>query len=188
MSKPDEMLSEQKHLRQCLNQCSSKNSIIDHAINFNKRHNTKTTTSIQKNKCYVAFLHYGVLSENMKRIFQDYDNSTQFTAVITLKNSLVHHRDKQQKAVKVMLCMKFVATLTLPVMMHALVRHLNHYSIVLDNIVDVVTMEMIKQSSNTQIASGHLIDVNDVTILDRAYVSFPPSKHPCTLSSPSHLL
>ena len=42
MSKPDDMLSEQKHLRQCLNQCGYKNSIIDHAINPNKRHNART--------------------------------------------------------------------------------------------------------------------------------------------------
>ena len=50
--------------------------------------------------------------------------------------------------------------------MHTLLRHLNHNSIVLDNTVHLATMEMIQQSSNT-IASGHQIDVNDVTILDR---------------------
>ena len=33
----------------------------------------------------------------MKRIFQDYDISTQFTAVNTSKNSLVHPRDRQQQ-------------------------------------------------------------------------------------------
>ena len=54
MSKQDDMLSERKHLRQCLNQCGYKNSIIDHAINVDKRHNTKTATSVQKNKCYVT--------------------------------------------------------------------------------------------------------------------------------------
>ena len=32
----------------------------------------------------------------MKRIFQDYDISTQFTPVNTLKNALVNHKDKQQ--------------------------------------------------------------------------------------------
>ena len=63
MSKQDEMLSEQKHLHQCLNQCGYKNSINDHAINVNKHHNTKTTTSIQKNKCYVTLLYYGELSK-----------------------------------------------------------------------------------------------------------------------------
>ena len=40
VSKHDDMASEQKHLRQC----SYDNSIIDHAINVNKRHNTKTAT------------------------------------------------------------------------------------------------------------------------------------------------
>ena len=65
-----------------------------------------------------------------------------------------------------MLCMKFVASQTLLVKMHTLVRNLNHYSIVLSNTVDLVTMEMIQQSSNT-IACGNQIDVNDVTILDR---------------------
>ena len=57
--KPDDMLSEQEHLRQCRKQCGHKNSIVDHAINFNKRHNTKTATSIQKNKCYATLPYYG---------------------------------------------------------------------------------------------------------------------------------
>ena len=63
VSKPDDMLSEQKHLRHCLNQCGYKNSIIDHAINHNKSHNTKTTTSIQRNKCYVTLPYYYEHSE-----------------------------------------------------------------------------------------------------------------------------
>ena len=96
-SKPDDMLSEQKHLCQCLNQCGYMNSIIDHANNFNKCHNSKTATSIQKNKCYVTLPYNGELSEKMKQIFQDYDISMQFTAVNTLKNSLVHPKDKQQQ-------------------------------------------------------------------------------------------
>ena len=84
------MLSEQAHLRQSLNQCGYRNSIINHAISFNKRHNTKTDTSIQKNKCYVSLPYKGELSEKMKQLFQDYDISTMFRAVCTLKNSLVH--------------------------------------------------------------------------------------------------
>ena len=96
VSKPDDMLSEQKRLRQYLNQCGYKNSIIDHAISFNKRHYSKTATQIQKNKCYVTLPYYGELSENMKIIIQDYDISTQFTAVNTLKNSKVHPKGKQQ--------------------------------------------------------------------------------------------
>ena len=43
----------------------------------------------------------------------------------------------------------FVTTQTLLVKMHILVRHVNHYSIVLNNTVDIVTMEVIQQSSNT---------------------------------------
>ena len=50
VSKPDDMLSENKHLRQCLNQCGCKNSIIFHANNFNKRRNPQTATIIRKNK------------------------------------------------------------------------------------------------------------------------------------------
>ena len=34
----------------------------------------------------------------MKQIFLDYYVSTQFTSVNTLKNSLVHPKDKQQKS------------------------------------------------------------------------------------------
>ena len=90
MSKPDDMLSEQKHLHQCLNQCGYKNSIIDHAISFNKRHDTKTATSMQKNKCYVTLPYYGELYDKKKQILQGYDISTQFT--------LVHPNDKEQKS------------------------------------------------------------------------------------------
>ena len=53
-SKPDDMLSEQRYLRQSLSQCGHKNSIIEHAISLNKRHYTKTATPIHKNKCYVT--------------------------------------------------------------------------------------------------------------------------------------
>ena len=49
-------------------------------------------------------------------------------------------------------------------MMHILVRHLNHHSIVLSNTAGLVTMETIQQSPST---CGHQIDVNDVNILDR---------------------
>ena len=58
-------------------------------------------------------------------------------------------RIKNKKAVKEMLCMEFVAAKTLLAKLHILVRHLNHYSIVLGNTVDLVAMEMIQQSSNT---------------------------------------
>ena len=92
----------------------------------------------------------------MKGIFRDYNISTESTAVSILKNSVVLSKTtssiklyKTKNAVDVMLCMKFVATQTLLVKMHILVRHLNHYSIVLNNTVHLVTMEMIKQSSNT---------------------------------------
>ena len=98
MAKPDDVLSEQKHLHQYLNQRGYRNSIIDYVINLNKRHNTKTATPIHKNKCYVTLPYYGELPEKMKRIFQDNDISTQLTAVNTLKNFLVHPKDKQQKS------------------------------------------------------------------------------------------
>ena len=61
VSKLDDMLSEQRHIRQCQNQCGYKNSIIDHAINLSKRHNIKTATSVQKNKCYATLPYYGEL-------------------------------------------------------------------------------------------------------------------------------
>ena len=66
VAKPEDKLSEQKHLRQSLNQCGYKNSIINHAISYNKSHNSKTATLIQKNKCYVAVPYHGELSEEVK--------------------------------------------------------------------------------------------------------------------------
>ena len=84
----------------------------------------------------------------IKEFFQDNDITTQSTQVNTQWNSRVHPNDKQKNVVKVMLCMKFVATQTLLVMMHILVGHLIPYNIAVDNIGDLVTMEMIQQSSN----------------------------------------
>ena len=79
MSKPDDMLSEQKHLRHSLNLCGYKNSIIDHAIRLNKRHNTKIAISIQKSKCYFTPPYHGEPSVKIKGIFQDDDVQTQFS-------------------------------------------------------------------------------------------------------------
>ena len=148
MSKTDDMLSEQKHLDHCLNQCGYKNSIIDHAINFNNRHNRKTATSIQKHKCYDTLPYYGELSEKVKKI-HDYDISMQFTAVSTLKNSLVYPNDKQQQCHQSNVVYEICCNPNFFVKMHILVRHLNHYNIVLNNTVDLVTIEMIQRSSST---------------------------------------
>ena len=98
VSKPDDMLSEQKQLRQSLNQCGYKSSMIYHAIRLSKHHNTKTATSIQKNICHSTLQYYGELSDNMKRIFQDYDISMQLAIPAnTLRNSLAHPKDKHKK-------------------------------------------------------------------------------------------
>ena len=75
--------------------------------------------------------------------------STQFTPVSTLGNSLVHPRGKQQQSRQSNVGYEICATQTLLVKMHILVRHLNHYSIVLNNTVDLVTTKMIQQSSST---------------------------------------
>ena len=50
------------------------------------------------------------MENSLKIIFQDYDISVLFTPVNTSNNVILHHRDKQQKAVKVMLCVRFVAS------------------------------------------------------------------------------
>ena len=63
VSKPDDILSKEKHLRHTLNQCGYKNSIIDLAISHSKRHDTKTVTSIHKCKCFVTFPYFGEHSE-----------------------------------------------------------------------------------------------------------------------------
>ena len=59
--------------------------------------------------------------------------------------------------------MKFVATQTLLVKRHALVRYPNYLKVVLSNIVDIVEMKIRQQSSN-KISSGHQINVNGATI------------------------
>ena len=71
--------------------------MIDHAISFNKRHNTKIATSIQENKCYAILPYYGELSVKKKK-FKDTDISTRIAPVNTLRNTLVHPKDKQQQS------------------------------------------------------------------------------------------
>ena len=156
-----------KNLHKCLNQCGYKNSIIDHTINFNKRHNTKTATSIQKNKCYTTLQYYVELSEKMKRISQDYYISTQLTAVNTLRNSLVHPKDKQQQShqsdVVYEICCNpniacqdaYIGERSQP--LQDRLKQCSHSSY---NGNDSAVFKHI-------IASGHQIDVNDVTILER---------------------
>ena len=55
VSKLDDMLSEHRHLRQSLNQCGHRNSIIDHTISFSRRHKNKTATTIEKINVMLLF-------------------------------------------------------------------------------------------------------------------------------------
>ena len=103
----------------------------------------------------------------MKQIFQDYDISAQFTPVNTLKISLVHPKDKPKKAVKVMLSMKFASTLSLSFQ--------DTYIGVTSQPLQHRPKQHCRSSYNGNESavlqhinvSGHQIDVNDVTILDR---------------------
>ena len=85
----------------------------------------------------------------MRRIFQDYDISTQLTAVNALRNSLAHPKDKQQQqscqcdAMFEICCNPnfacqdaYIGETSLP-LQHHLKQHYNG------------TMEVIQQSSNT---------------------------------------
>ena len=167
VSKPDDRLSEHEHLRQSLNFCCYNNSTIDHAISFNKCHNTKTATSILKDKHYVALPYYGELSDTMKLICKDYDTSPQFTAVKMLKNSLVHPKDKQQQSRQGNFVYEICSNPnfayqdvyigeTSPPLQHRLKQHCRSSY----NGNDSAVFKHIN-------ASGHQIDVNDVVILDR---------------------
>ena len=100
----------------------------------------------------------------MKRFFQHYDISTQFTPVNTLKNSLVHPKDKQQQSrqsdVGYEICCNlnfacqdaYIGETSQP-LQHRLRRHCrSNY-----NGIDSAVFKHI-------FASGHQIDVNYVTI------------------------
>ena len=162
----DDMLSEQKHLRQCLNQCDYWNSIIDHVINFNNVIIPNQPHQYRKiNAVYLPY--YDELSEKMKGIFQDYYMSTQIAAVNTLMNSLVHPKDKQQQSRQsddvYEICYRsncacqdaYIGETSQP-----LQYPLNQHSRSSYNGNDSAVFKH-------TIASGHQIDVNDVTILDR---------------------
>ena len=83
----------------------------------------------------------------MKRFFQDYDMSTQLTAVITLQNSLFHPKYKQHKSRLGNVVHEICCNLN-SACQDAYIGETSH-SIVLNNTVHLVTMEMIQQSSST---------------------------------------
>ena len=86
----------------------------------------------------------------MKRFFQDYDISTQFTPVYsTLKNSLVHPKDKQQQNRQGDVVYEICCNQNLACREAYIGETSQPSQHRLKNIVDRVTMEMILQSSNT---------------------------------------
>ena len=69
---------------------------------------------------------------------------------INLKSTRNYVFEDDRKAVKVILRMKFVATQTLLVKRHILMRHPDHYSIDLNSTVVLATMVMIQQTHNIE--------------------------------------
>ena len=117
---------------------------------------------------YVSLPYYGELSEKkIKENFLDNDFSTQIAAVNTLKNTLVHPKDKQQQSrqgdVVYEICCNpnfacqdaYIGETSQP-LQHRLRQHCRSNYNGSDSAVFKHT-----------IASGHQVDVNDATILDR---------------------
>ena len=103
----------------------------------------------------------------MKRILQDYDISTQSTSVNTLKNSLVYPNDKQQKRRQ----SKVVYEICCNPNFACQDAHIGETSQPIQQRLKQHCRSSYNENDSAVfkhiIASGHQIDVNDVSILDK---------------------
>ena len=100
VTKESEKKAEQDHLRKALHHCGFKNWAIDKALNLGGKDNKEPTNHSSNNSGRTASAtipYHGDLSEKLKRIFREYNITTHFKPVNTIRQALVHPKDKQPK-------------------------------------------------------------------------------------------
>ena len=99
ITKDSDKITEHQHLRHALKTCGYKDWAIDKALNRGEKDdkpaNEGTTSS--GTKTYVTIPYHGDVSEKLKRIYRDHGITTHFKPTNTLRQSLVHPKDKQPK-------------------------------------------------------------------------------------------
>ncbi|XP_072037413.1 uncharacterized protein [Amphiura filiformis] len=100
VTKESEKKAEQDHLRKALHHCGFKNWAIDKALNSGGKDGKEPTKHSNSNSGRTASAtipYHGDLSEKLKRIFREYNITTHFKPVNTIRQALVHPKDKQPK-------------------------------------------------------------------------------------------
>ena len=92
--------TERAHLRKALNNCGYQDWAIDKALTPRETDSSTTDKPVQQssgNRVSVTIPYHGDLSEKLKRIYRDHGITTHFKPTNTLRQSLVHPKDKQPK-------------------------------------------------------------------------------------------
>ncbi len=99
VTQESDKINERAHLRQALNTCGYKDWVIDKALNKDNQSKQPavSTTSGSGKSASVTIPYHGELSEKLKRIYKDHGVTTHFKPTNTLRQALVHPKDKQPK-------------------------------------------------------------------------------------------
>ena len=99
VTEEEDKISERAHLRKALNNCGYKDWAIDRALSKDDqpKQSANQDTPGAVRGASVTIPYHGDLSEKLKRIYKDHGVSTHFKPTNTLRQSLVHPKDKQPK-------------------------------------------------------------------------------------------
>ncbi|XP_072051687.1 uncharacterized protein [Amphiura filiformis] len=99
ITKDSDKITEHQHLRHALKTCGYKDWAIDKALNRGEKDAKPASepTASSGTKTFVTIPYHGDVSEELKRIFRDHGITTHFKPTNTLRQSLVHPKDKQPK-------------------------------------------------------------------------------------------
>ncbi|XP_072022377.1 uncharacterized protein [Amphiura filiformis] len=99
ITKDSDKINEHQHLRHALKTCGYKDWAIDKALNHGEKDAKPASepTASSGTKTFVTIPYHGDVSEKLKRIYRDHGITTHFKPTNTLRQSLVHPKDKQPK-------------------------------------------------------------------------------------------
>ena len=99
ITKEPDKAAEDQHLRQALNNCGYNNWAIEKALKLGEKESkpTEHNKNLSGKGVSTTIPYHGDLSEKLKRIYKDYNISTHFKPTNTIRQVLVHPKDKQPK-------------------------------------------------------------------------------------------
>ena len=99
ITKESDKAAEDQHLRQALNSCGYNNWAIEKALKLGEKDSkpTEHNKNLPGKGVSTTISYHGDLSEKLKRIYKDYNISTHFKPTNTIRQVLVHPKDKQPK-------------------------------------------------------------------------------------------